>query len=626
MPSTFFGLNTAYTGLIASNAALNTTANNIANIETSGYSRQIVQQQAADAIKTFTTYGCAGAGVDTLGAERQRDEYYDIKYRDNNQKAGEYDEKAYFCKLFSNYLRDDSTQKGFSTIFSEMMANLETASTNSGDTSVLADYVGSASSLCEYFNILYDNMQTLQTDANDEVKINVDQINNIATQIASLNEQINVIEMDGHSKANELRDKRDLLVDSLSEIVDTKVEEYDVYDSVNQKNTGATRYVVKIAGGQTLVDANSSRKLECVPRESYQKVNQSDADGLYDVYWTDTNDELGIHSNNLGGSLKGLFDVRDGNNGEYFNGKVNRIDTANQTVKIQVTADYLTDVNKNKLSDTGGVINIGNTNYYYDSWTYSEETDPDTGKTSYYYTFHMNEDANEKPIGTDKASATATIGANVNYQGAPYYMEQINEWVRCYAETYNNIMGCEGASNVYGDDVEGMRFFTGNITTDDNQYALTVDENATTYSSTDDSYYRLTAKNFAVKKEITSDAGLMGTHTDTTAGESKSDILTNLIDMATNKDVMVFRGNSAQNFLICVLGDAALNESSANSFSDIYSSIKTTVQNQRLSISGVDTDEEAAFLVAYQNAYNLSSKMISVLTEVYDQLILNTGV
>jgi len=59
MPSQFFGLNIAYTGLTASNAALNTTANNIANAETAGYSRQHVVQEAADALRTFTTYGCA---------------------------------------------------------------------------------------------------------------------------------------------------------------------------------------------------------------------------------------------------------------------------------------------------------------------------------------------------------------------------------------------------------------------------------------------------------------------------------------------------------------------------------------------------------------------------------------
>ena len=51
MPSQFFGLNIAYTGLLASNAAMNTTSNNIANVQTEGYSRQQVTQQASNALR-----------------------------------------------------------------------------------------------------------------------------------------------------------------------------------------------------------------------------------------------------------------------------------------------------------------------------------------------------------------------------------------------------------------------------------------------------------------------------------------------------------------------------------------------------------------------------------------------
>ena len=95
MPSTFFGLNTAYTGLLASNAALNTTSNNIANIENKGYSKQVVNQSAAQALRTYTTFGCSGSGVDVDSIERLRDEFYDVKYWGNNQIKGEYDKKNY---------------------------------------------------------------------------------------------------------------------------------------------------------------------------------------------------------------------------------------------------------------------------------------------------------------------------------------------------------------------------------------------------------------------------------------------------------------------------------------------------------------------------------------------------
>ena len=101
MPSQFFGLNIAYTGLLASNAAMNTTSNNIANVQTEGYSRQQVTQQASNALRVFQTYGCAGAGVETLAIERIRDEFYDGRFWDNNAQLGEYDMKQYYMQPVS---------------------------------------------------------------------------------------------------------------------------------------------------------------------------------------------------------------------------------------------------------------------------------------------------------------------------------------------------------------------------------------------------------------------------------------------------------------------------------------------------------------------------------------------
>ena len=79
--------------------------------------------------------------------------------------------------------------------------------------------------ICEYFNILYNNFQKIQTDINDEIKIKVDAINNAAQEIASLNSQINTIEVGGLNKANDLRDKRDLVIDNLSKIIDVEYKE-----------------------------------------------------------------------------------------------------------------------------------------------------------------------------------------------------------------------------------------------------------------------------------------------------------------------------------------------------------------------------------------------------------------
>ena len=318
MASTFMGLNISYSGLVASNAALNTTANNIANVETVGYSRQIINQTAADAMRAFASYGCIGAGVDTLGAERVRDVYYDEKYWNNNSKLGEFDKKSYYCAVIENYLRDErgtNEVKGFSTIFSEMHTALDSLSNHADEADYALQFIGKAGNLCEYFNILYNNFQKMQTDVNDEIAIKVDEINSVAQQIALLNKQINMVEANGTTVANDLRDKRDLLVDQLSAVVDVQCEERTIA-SRDGSEANIKEYTVMIAGGQTLVSGNDYRQLDCVPRASWQKANQNDVDGLYDVRWKDTGMDLGIGAQNVRGELKGLFEMRDGNNDE----------------------------------------------------------------------------------------------------------------------------------------------------------------------------------------------------------------------------------------------------------------------------------------------------------------------
>ncbi len=628
MPSTFLGLNTSYKGLVAANAGLNTTANNISNIETDGYSRQVVNQVAAQALRTFTSYGCVGAGVDTLSAERVRDIFYDEKYWNNNSKLGEYEKKQYYAALIEDYLNDtkgSNAVEGFTTIFDKYLAAMESLSTHTGDSNYALSFIGAAGNLCEYFNILYDNFQSMQNDINDEIKIEVDQINGIASQIASLNKQINTIEMDGSSIANDLRDKRDLLVDELSKIVDVSIEENDVVDEANGLETGATEYVVKIAGGQILVDGYNYRTLACVPRETYQKVNQNDVDGLYDVVWTDNGQDLGVYANSTQGELKGLFSMRDGNNGEAFHGKVAGVDAGAQTVKIKVTDDYLTDMSKSTIPLTNGCITIGSTDYIYDSWVM--ETDADGNS---YYTFQLSTDETKNPeaITSEKASTTAKVGEQVKYQGIAYYLEQMNEWVRDYAAAFNSIYGQDGAANYYeGQDCEGNYFLTGTDGVTGEQYNLSgVTLKVTSASSSQVGYQYLTAGNFNVNKEIENDPNLMATHTGAWDGVSKYDMIDQLKSMATDTSMMKFRGCKAEDFLVCLMGDAALNAASANSFSGIYEDISNSIENNRISISGVDADEEASNMITYQTAYNLSSKMIQVLTEIYDKLIQETGV
>ena len=640
MPSQFFGLNIAYTGLLASNAAMNTTSNNIANVQTEGYSRQQVTQQASNALRVFQTYGCAGAGVETLAIERVRDEFYDGRFWDNNAQLGEYDMKQYYMQQLETYFNDDGKSTGFKTIFDQLMVTgMQALLKDPNSATAKSQFVGYAGALTEYFNGMAGNLEKVQKDINQEIKLKVDEINSIAGEIATLNKQITTIELTG-TKANELRDRRTLLVDELSKIVDVDVKETPVIDANNEnRETGANRYMVKIAGGQMLVDGSDYNGLECVARTSYEKVNQTDIDGLYEVYWAD-GQKFNLYNASMGGDLAGLIQTRDGNNGENFTGQVTAIGTTtaadgttHDTVTVKVTKAYLQDLNKCNLSDQGGILDLGNQEFYYDSWEYTCEYDAN-GEATYTYTFTLSDsEKNPRSITNDRVGKKAEIGTDLSYQGIPYYMNQMNEWIRTFSQKFNDIL----TSGYSGNGDPGVKMFTGNKATGGEQFLL--DDAAKRYDKqekkagskvtvkvNDDSYYRLTVKNFDILEAIEQDPSLMANRKNAADGVGQNDLLNDLKDLATDKKKMSFRGCNASEFLQCVLSDVALNASRANTFYASFKDVSATIDNQRISISGVDEDEEAVNLVKYRNGYNLASKMIQTLTEIYDRLILETGV
>lgn len=880
MPSQFFGLNIAYTGLLASNAALNTTSNNIANVQTEGYSRQKVDQQAYSALRVFQTYGCAGAGVETLAIERIRDEFYDFRYWNNNAKVGEYGQKQYYMQQIETYFDDNGKNAGFKTVFDQLMVTgMQALLNDPNDTTAKSQFVGYAGALAEYFNGLAGNMERLQKDVNQEIKLKIDEMNSLAGEIATLDKQINTIELTGQ-KANELRDRRTLLLDQLSEIVDIEVKELPIIDNSDPtRETGAHRFIVKIASGQVLVDGNEYNGLECVARKNYEKVNQTDIDGLYDVYWKN-GQKFNLYNAAMGGALKGLVEMRDGNNGENFTGTITAVGTtnggANDTVTVQVDRAYLQDLNKCNLSDQGGIIRLGNQEFYYDSWEYSIDCDKrDTEIYTYKFTLSSDKELNPTRVTNDRVGKTANIGTSLNYQGIPYYMSQMNEWVRTFSQKFNDIL----TSGVDSSNAQGIHMFTGNMKTEDAQYEFpaesrydvfqqgkellkqlyeqvpemlvleeaagsiyndlvydtvnppvykaavqaeidavkktrvdaktkaaidqkiddlmktsavkteiaakaadiltsapagstitqrqaeaqakaaieqdyrngtngktavgltqseadaieaeaqekaeaqitakykqqaqqqakeklkdegtwddairyaewvlsvaklkefgynplnseeeaalavweqtkqriakennvpvevldildkqseaiytsgggytreeSIDAVPFTVNDKQDSYYQLTAANFDVLAAMELDPSRLANRYKSSDGVEQNDLLEDIRDLATDKSAASFRGASASEFLQCVLSDIALNAQRANTFYQSFQDIAGNIDTQRISISGVDEDEEAVNLVKYQNGYNLASKMIQVLTEIYDRLILQTGV
>ena len=376
----------------------------------------------------------------------------------------------------------------------------------------------------------------------------------------------------------------------------------------------AISVIIPVYNGQKFIDTYEYSALTCVARED--KVNQSDMEGMYEIYWADTGNRFNAGANSSSGSLKGMLDIRDGNNEENFTGKI--ASASGNTLTIKNAS--ITTINAMTMPEEGK-LTIDGRDYSYDGFTY--ELDADGNVTE--YTFHL-----EETLNSDQAAKidgkTASIGVSIDAMGIPYYMAQMNEFLRSFASAFNEIM--KRSQDLNGNAVD-FSFFTGTETVSGEEYdfldvAKQIAGGTNTFGTGDNTYYQLTCRNFCVANKAVKDPSSIGTTANINNGADAYELVEEMLLLKS--DTIMYRGGGADDFLQCMISDISVDTQEANIFCENYSNISNAIDTQRTSISGVDEDEEALDLVKFQNAYNLSSKMISVLTEIYDRLILETGV
>ena len=145
MPSTFFGLNIAASAINAFQVAVNTTANNISNVQTKGYSKQVANREASEGIRVYQKYGVVGTGVTTTSITSVRSTYYDTKYWNNQSSVGRYDTKLSYLNQIENYFIDEGeAEPGFSTIFANMFNQMNALTSSAGDENRRKNFISQA--------------------------------------------------------------------------------------------------------------------------------------------------------------------------------------------------------------------------------------------------------------------------------------------------------------------------------------------------------------------------------------------------------------------------------------------------------------------------------------------------
>ena len=635
MGSTFTGLNIGLSGLNLYQTAINTTSHNIANTDTEGYTRQQTVYKAANALKVNSRYGMAGQGVQLEYVQQIRDTYYDVKFRDSNSRLGEYQVENEKLLELENYFNEITSDSGFNAIYTQFNNAMVELTSDPSDETRRTQVISKASSFTTLINELATNLNISQNSVNDEIGIKISEINSISEQLFTLNKEITNIEIRGF-KANDLRDQRNLLLDQLSEIANIEVKEDPIYTKDGMK-TNANTCSVSI-NGHLLVDNTTCNSLKVVPRD--EKVNQTDADGLYDVYFVAQDGTLGtefdLNSSSLRGELKGLMNIRDGNNAKGFDGTISALET---DAAGNITSATLKSYESFSISDltlpASGKVQLAGTEFYYDSFDAEYDANGNILSVKFNNLQVKNEDGVLEPgdgAGFVNVGTPAQVSEDVNYKGIPYYMSQLSEFARSFSSKINAIhtsgvdLNFEEGLDMFGAEDQDGKFYAFKDLVKDANAAFEGGATSYTFSSTQDaSYYQITCNNWKVNEEIYYDVDkfVISTKEELNQGVEQRSILDQMIKTCT--DTKLFNKGTANQFLESLISEMSIDCQSAEDFEIYQKDITNAIENQRLSISGVDANEEGLELVKLQRGYNLNSKVISVINEVLNKLINETG-
>lgn len=226
MRSTFHGIEVSKRGLFAQQSALNTTGHNISNANTEGYSRQRVNMQATTGLpyvgmQASIEPGLLGTGVQATSIQRLREEFLDIQFRNEHKRQGLWDARLETLEKLEGIMNEPS-DTGLQKVMDQMWQAWQDLAKDPTDTSARAVVRERSKAVADTFNTLTNHIKEVQTDLNNVVNVKAMEINSLGQQIANLNNQIANVVPHGY-QPNDLYDQRDVLLDKLSKLVETRV-------------------------------------------------------------------------------------------------------------------------------------------------------------------------------------------------------------------------------------------------------------------------------------------------------------------------------------------------------------------------------------------------------------------
>ena len=271
MPGITSVLDIGRLGLSASQTAIQVTGDNIANVNTEGYSRR--ELQLLENVSINAAAGQLGTGVVAQQVLRHFDQWIENAYNDKATLQSRW-ETVYSNLSNVESMFNESNGFGVSTSLSTFLNDWQTLAANPSDYSTRSQLSGDAQTLISILHEANNDLTNAQAQVDTNVTQDVDTVNTLLVQIADLNRQITAVEVPGQNNANELRDTRA-----------TKVRELASYMDIKYIDNGGGDVNILTQAGQTLVEGVNHYSISY---EAPQATSSLKADSNFDgqVYFS----------------------------------------------------------------------------------------------------------------------------------------------------------------------------------------------------------------------------------------------------------------------------------------------------------------------------------------------------
>ncbi|CAK7049319.1 MAG: hypothetical protein DELT_00969 [Desulfovibrio sp.] len=235
--------------LYAHQNSIQTTGNNIANVDTEGYSRQAVRYETNPSLNAYP--GQIGQGVRATEVYRMFNTFVEKAYISKASDSSRWAEQYALLTNVDSLVYESDTVPGIADTLNLFFEGWQTLSKNGTLLSNREALLSNAETLTGYVRETDEMLKYMQAQMDGLIQTDVDRANQLIQEIAQLNGQINLHSIPGQNNPNALLDQRDLKVRQLAEIIDIEIID-----------RGEGHYTVSTKSGLTLVDEDSHFELE----------------------------------------------------------------------------------------------------------------------------------------------------------------------------------------------------------------------------------------------------------------------------------------------------------------------------------------------------------------------------